>query len=230
MFAREAHELSCLSHNGAPVGRPCDGDATATPELQQPLVAESAQRPQHGVRVDAEHGREVTCGRETLAGPRLAVRNRAPDVSSDLVVQAEGLVAVDLDIQHGASNSSFMTRATGDGSAERPPRTLIARAWRRARRRRRYSLAALVVLALAAALAAGLARHGVRQGSSRAPTTAAASARTQPAIAREAAAEARKRNHASAQEAAEEARKHAIAQEVIARAAAAVRQAAQPHP
>ena len=93
----------------------------------------------------------------------------------------------------------------GDGSTERPPRTLIARAWRRTRRRRRYTLAALVVLALAAALAAGLALHGTRQGSSHAPRKAAALPRQQAiaraaiarevlaraTIAREAAAEAR---------------------------------------
>ena len=111
----------------------------------------------------------------------------------------------------------------GGGTAERPSRTLIARAWRRTRRRRRYTLAALVVLALAAALAAGLALHGTRQGSSHAPRKAAALARHQAiaraAIAREAAAEAHQQ--AIAGEAAVEARRQAIARAAIAREAAA---------
>src|SRR5215212_10105178 len=80
-----------------------------------------------------------------------------------------------------------MSRAD-HGSAERPPSTLIARAWRRTRRRRRrHTVAAVGVFALVAALAASLALNGTRHGSSDARSEGAALSR-QAAVAREAAA------------------------------------------
>ena len=79
-----------------------------------------------------------------------------------------------------------------DGPAERPPGTLISRARHRARRRRRYTLAAMVVLALPAALAVGLALDGTRHRSVPAHSRADVQAR-QVAIAKEAAAAASQR-------------------------------------
>jgi hypothetical protein len=45
-----------------------DGDAVAAPELQQSFVAEQPRGSQDGVAVHPEHGGQVACGRQPLAG------------------------------------------------------------------------------------------------------------------------------------------------------------------
>jgi hypothetical protein len=45
-----------------------DGDAVAAPELQQSFVAEQPQGSQDSVAVHPEHGGQVACGRQSLAG------------------------------------------------------------------------------------------------------------------------------------------------------------------
>jgi glucose/arabinose dehydrogenase len=62
-------------------------DATPAPELEQSLVAEQAQRTQHGVRVDAEDGGEILRRREALSRLRLSLGDRPSNLSGDLFVQ-----------------------------------------------------------------------------------------------------------------------------------------------
>jgi DNA-binding transcriptional MerR regulator len=95
---------------------------------------------------------------------------------------------------------------------ERQPGTLISQARHRGRRRRRYTLAAVAVVALPAALAAGLALDGTRHRSSHGRTDRQS---RQEAIAQEAAAAA------SQQEAIARHLARQSHQEVVAREAAA---------
>jgi hypothetical protein len=116
VLASEADEVSRTSDDDATLGAAGNGDAAAAAELEQAFVAEEAQRTQDGVRVDLEHGGEVAGGRETLAWLCFTVGDRAADLGGDLLVQLGWVVAVDLDTDHGASNSSFIM-----GSALLPP-------------------------------------------------------------------------------------------------------------
>lgn len=50
-----------------------DRDPAAAPELEEALVAQDAERPQHGVDVDVEDGGEVLGWREALARPSFAL-------------------------------------------------------------------------------------------------------------------------------------------------------------
>ena len=45
------------------------------------LLAEQTERPEHGVGVDADHGRQVLGGWEALSGLRLSVRDRPSDLT-----------------------------------------------------------------------------------------------------------------------------------------------------
>lgn len=128
-----------------------DRDPATPAELQQALVAKHAQRPQDGVLVDPDHRSQVAGRRQPVAGPRLAIGDRAPDLGGDLDVQVHGLSPVHLDFKHGASNTSFIV------PVEAPARTaeandeldaLIEEARRRARRRRLGYLACVAVLLL----------------------------------------------------------------------------------
>lgn len=54
-------------------------DAPAAPELQESLLAEQAQRAEDGVRVDAEHGSEVTGSWQAFSGLCFPIGNRTAD-------------------------------------------------------------------------------------------------------------------------------------------------------
>src|SRR5262249_30962052 len=103
----EVDELLRSSNNGAPFWRTRNGDAAAPPEFEQALVSQHPQRPQHGVRVNAENGGEVLGGREALSRLRLALRDRSPDPTGHLLVEVSRVGLVHLDIQHSASHSSL---------------------------------------------------------------------------------------------------------------------------
>ena len=106
--AGEVEELPGLFDDGAVLGGAGDGDAAAAAELEQAFVAELAECAQDGVGVDAEDGGEVFGGWEAFAGFCFAFGDRAADLAGDLFVELEGLVAVDLDTQHGASHCSVI--------------------------------------------------------------------------------------------------------------------------
>jgi hypothetical protein len=152
--ARELDELACACHDRTPFPRACDRGTATAAELEQTFVAQCTQRAQHGIRVDPENGGEVTRGRESLACLRLAFGDRAAELGGDLFVQAEPLAAVYLDMEHSASNSSFMPDKND---------TLLVQASRRASRRRRwYALAATFLLVSIAASVAVLTHQGGR--------------------------------------------------------------------
>ena len=60
---READELARARDDGALLRRAGDVDPAPAPEVEQPLLAEKPERAEHGVRVHAEHRREVAGGR-----------------------------------------------------------------------------------------------------------------------------------------------------------------------
>ena len=92
--------------DGALLWCAADGDAAAAAELEEAFIAELAECAQDGVGVDAELGGEVFGGRESLAGFCFAVGDGAADLTGHLFVQVEGVVAVELDIPHCASQYS----------------------------------------------------------------------------------------------------------------------------
>ena len=145
------HESSRSLDEGASRRSPGDGYPAAAAELEQPLVAEKAERPEDRIRVHAEDGGEVPRRREPLARFRFAVGDRSSDLRRNLL---------ELDLPHGAIYPSFI-----DEALQHPwPRlaALIEQARRRARRRRIL----LAAVAAAAAVATGLGLYfGLRGGS-----------------------------------------------------------------
>jgi hypothetical protein len=105
---REPHELPRLRNHGSLLGGSRDRDPATAPKLEQPLVAERPEGPQDRVGVHAEDGREVACRRQPLARARLAIGDRATDLCSHLLVELDRLVAVDLDTEDGARDSSVI--------------------------------------------------------------------------------------------------------------------------
>ena len=85
-----------------------DRDAPAAPKLEQPLVAEVAQRAQHRVAVDVEDRGQVSGRRQTVTGLGLAVGNRTANLGRHLLVEVGGRASIDVDVQDGASNNSFI--------------------------------------------------------------------------------------------------------------------------
>lgn len=176
MLAGEADELLGASDDGAALGAAGDRDPASPPELEQPLIPEEAQRAKDGVGVDLEHGSEVAGGWQPLTGLRFAVGDRTPDLGGNLLVQLGRLVAVDLDTDHGASNSSSIMppvllppRFTGmehETELLVDLEALIEEARQRQRRRRRRMAAAVAVTLVGGALAFGIVRL-VSAGSAR---------------------------------------------------------------
>ena len=108
MLSSEANELPRVRGNGSSFGSRGDGDATTAAELEQLLIAQLAQRPENGVRIDAEDSREVPRRRETFSRTCLAIGDGAADLRGHLLVELERLVPGDLDTKHGASDTSFI--------------------------------------------------------------------------------------------------------------------------
>ena len=102
------HELLRARVHGALLWRPGDRDPASAPELEQTLVPEHAKRAQDRVAVHVENGREVAGGWKPLAGPRLSLGDRAANLGGDLLVELERFAPIDLDVQHGAINFSFI--------------------------------------------------------------------------------------------------------------------------
>ncbi len=99
-----ARSMTALLFGGAG-----DGDAAAAAELEQALVAELAEGAEDGVGVDAEDGGEVFGGWESFAGFCFAVGDGAADLAGDLMVELSRVLAVDLDTEHSATDTSSIS-------------------------------------------------------------------------------------------------------------------------
>ena len=71
----------------------------------RPSSLSVCKRPEHRVRVDPEHRRQVPSRREPLTGFRLTVGNGAADGGSDLFVQGDRAVEVDFHLRSGTSHN-----------------------------------------------------------------------------------------------------------------------------
>ena len=159
------NQLACPTDDCAPLRTPGDADPTTATKLQQALVSKGAKRAQDGVRVDPDDGGEVTRRREALTRFRLAVGDRASDLRGHLLVQIRGVLPINLDSEHDASNTSSIV------PVDAPPRApeqeeldaLIEEARRRARRRR---WGAILILAAIGALVYVVIGHGGGGGGS----------------------------------------------------------------
>ncbi|HET9012276.1 MAG TPA: hypothetical protein VFN38_10715, partial [Gemmatimonadaceae bacterium] len=161
VLARELRQLARLLHDRPMLGGCGNGHAAAAPELEDALVAQLSQRAQHGVPVDLEDGRQVAGRRQAFSGLRLALGYRAPDLGGHLLVQVCWISAVDLDIYHGATDTSSMATLTPsppsseDHHDAEALEALIEEARQRARRRRRKYTAAALAAGLVGAYGLG---------------------------------------------------------------------------
>ena len=163
----ELHELAGPGQDRAPVRGPGDSDSPPAAELQQPLISQQPQRPQHGVGVHVQHSGQISRGRKPLTRAHLAVGDGPADLGAHLIVEGQPVPAIHLDTEHGASETSTM-RAAPPVAALRAgtpaeAQLLIEQARAHARRRRRKT--ALAVIIIAAALGGGLAGAGAWSGS-----------------------------------------------------------------
>ena len=108
LTASEGDELSCSGHDCAALACSGDRDSAATSELEQPFVAKQAHCTEDGVSVHAEHRAEITRRRQALAWASLSLADRTAQLGRDLLVQPNRLVAIDLDLEQGASDNSFI--------------------------------------------------------------------------------------------------------------------------
>jgi hypothetical protein len=106
MPARQADEIARLRQDGSGGRRSRNGHSTPAAELEQTFVPKRSESAQDGIGVDPEDGREVTSRRQSLAGPRLSLGDRATDFCGHLLVEIDGLATVNLDNPHGASHGS----------------------------------------------------------------------------------------------------------------------------
>lgn len=166
----EGQELASLGSHSASLGGAGNGHPAAAAEVEQSLITEDSQRPQHRIGIDAENGCQISSGREALARLCLAVGDRPADLGGDLIVQICRLVAVDLAPAHSAMHTStIMEAGLGSNSAGQHRsgeifHALIAAA--RARQNRRRLLLIVIAALLVAALAVELSRGRPTQPSS----------------------------------------------------------------
>jgi hypothetical protein len=85
--AGEANELTGARQYETALGRTGDRDAATTTELEHALVAQLVERTENGVRIYAEHGREVLCWWKPVSWFRLACGDRPADLRGDLFVE-----------------------------------------------------------------------------------------------------------------------------------------------
>ena len=176
LLASEVDQLLRSPDDSATFGSSCDGDATPAAELEQPLVAQEAERAEDGVGVDVEDRGEILRGRQALSGLRLSLSDRAADLGGGLLVEVGPVGFVHLDTDHGASNTSvkgFEGTVMDTTRAVRRPdrggllRALIEEAWQRASRRRRmYAGVAFSIAVTGAIIVAALQGYAASQGGS----------------------------------------------------------------
>lgn len=110
MFTRIEHEVPRTLEDRTPWRGPGDGDAASSSELEETFVSQFAERTQDRVGIDTKNGGDVTAGWKALARFRFAFGNCSPDFGSNLLVEVEWVMPVDLDRLHGASHTSVMDR------------------------------------------------------------------------------------------------------------------------
>ena len=132
--------------------RPRHCDAPPPAELQQTFVTEDPQGSEHCVRVDLEDGCQVSGRRETLPGFRLTVCDGSTDLGGHLVVQRNGIVAVDLDRNHGDSKSITTTTEVLPPPVSHPEEEALIREARQRQRRRRQWFGVVVLVAATAVI------------------------------------------------------------------------------
>jgi photosystem II stability/assembly factor-like uncharacterized protein len=145
------------------IGRRGNRDSTTAAKVEQPLIAKLPQCTQDRVRVHGKHCGKVPRRRQPFAWAGFTLSDGTPDLRRDLLVEIGRLLAVHLDTEHGASDTSFTEgqrlsvltpRPPGPPRHDEPPdvealEALIEEARRRARRRRRLSGVSALVAAAA---------------------------------------------------------------------------------
>jgi hypothetical protein len=101
-------EVAGFLEDGAVFGCAGDGDAAAAAEFEESFVAEEPEGAEDGVGVDVEDRGEVFGGWQAFSGFGFSVGDGAADFGGDLFVEVGGVVFVDLDIQHGDSDTSII--------------------------------------------------------------------------------------------------------------------------
>jgi hypothetical protein len=162
----ERDELPRPGHDCPAFVCAADGDPAATPKFRTALVTQQAQRAEDRVPVHAEHRGQIAGRRQALSWTRFSLGDRAPQLGRDLLVQSQRLRPIDLDLQDGASDTSFpmddsIFRGRAAGVRAGVLRTVIDQARRRARARRIGALAlALALVALGLGTVFSLHRGG----------------------------------------------------------------------
>ena len=87
---------------------PGHGDAPPSLKVEQAFFAEDVEGTKNRVLVDAKYCRQVLGERKPLARTGLTFGNGPSNLSCYLVVQGKALAAINLDIDHGTSNSRSM--------------------------------------------------------------------------------------------------------------------------
>lgn len=90
----EVDELAHLDPHCALLRRTRYPHATTTSEINETFVPKDVEGPKHRVSIDAEHGGEVDCSRESFTRRRLALGDRASDLGGYLVMEGSPLITV----------------------------------------------------------------------------------------------------------------------------------------
>jgi len=110
VLAREGQQFPGLGQYGAALRGTRNGDAPAAAELQQSLLAQQVQCPQHRVTVHSQHGRQVRGRGQSLPWPGLALGDSPPKLGGDLLMQRGGITWIErpIDWAYGASHDGFI--------------------------------------------------------------------------------------------------------------------------
>jgi len=103
--AAELDQFTDSLHNEALLWRSGHGDAPPTLEVEQSLVPEDVEGPQHGVLIHAEDRCHVFGQGKALSGSSFSLGDGSADIRRHLVMKTRRLCSVDLDIEHGTRHS-----------------------------------------------------------------------------------------------------------------------------
>lgn len=97
VLPRQSDQLSGARYDDCALRARTYRDPTATAEFDQALGTDNAERPQHGVRVNAKHGCQIARRREPFARSGLAFGDGTAQLRRHLVVELSSVVSIDLD-------------------------------------------------------------------------------------------------------------------------------------